>query len=215
MKLGRLSICVPLAFLLVPLFLARPIAAPPHQPWSEPVNLGATINSAFNETAPTLSKDGRSLYFSSNRPCGEGDTVLDLNIWVARRSCKKIKHSSWDASWDPPPASRSTLKDLRTVPPPSRAMVIGCFSSVIARAVWALPAPTTATSGSAGGPTSMTTRLGRAGPWRWHQLGDGRRRADIRQGRPREAGHHVQCRVAASSRPLLAVELGTPSTGVP
>jgi hypothetical protein len=33
-----------------------------------------------------LSQDGLSLYFGSTRPCGDGDTVLDFNIWVARRS---------------------------------------------------------------------------------------------------------------------------------
>lgn len=54
--------------------------------WSEPMNLGAPINSAFQENTPSISSDGLSLYFSSNRPCGEGDTVLDANVWAARRS---------------------------------------------------------------------------------------------------------------------------------
>jgi Tol biopolymer transport system component len=94
MKLGRLSL-VSSAFFVGPLLLSGLIAAPHYSPWSEPANLGATINSSFAETAPTLSKDGLSLYFSSTRPCGEGNAVLDLNIWVARRS-------SPDASWGPP-----------------------------------------------------------------------------------------------------------------
>ena len=85
MKLGRLSLNVLPALLVVPLLLSGLIAAPHYSPWSEPANLGSTINTTFNETAPTLSKDGLSLYFSSNRPCGEGVAVLDLNIWVARR----------------------------------------------------------------------------------------------------------------------------------
>ncbi len=34
--------------------------------WSEPENLGPAINSAYDETSPFLSKDGRTLYFSSN-----------------------------------------------------------------------------------------------------------------------------------------------------
>jgi hypothetical protein len=47
--------------------------------WSEPVSLGATINSTFNEQAPSLSPDGLSLYFGlrpaarrarRNRPLG-------------------------------------------------------------------------------------------------------------------------------------------------
>jgi hypothetical protein len=83
------------ALLLVPTLLPRALGAPPYSNWSTPVNLGATINSSFIETAPTLSKDGLSLYFSSNRPCGDGDAVLDLNIWVAR-------HASPEAPWDTP-----------------------------------------------------------------------------------------------------------------
>jgi hypothetical protein len=99
MNFGRLSLRVPPAVLVVPLLLSGLIAAPHYSPWSEPANLGSTINSAFNETAPTLAKDGLSLYFSSNRPCGQGDTNLDLNIWVAHRG-------SPDASWDPPECLR-------------------------------------------------------------------------------------------------------------
>ena len=57
-------------------------------PWSEPVSLGATINtSPYNDQQPALSKDGLSLYFASNRPEGPGDMVLDLNIWVSQRAC--------------------------------------------------------------------------------------------------------------------------------
>lgn len=84
-----------LASLSLPMLLFQTSAAPRYSPWSDPVNLGATINSAFIETSPTLSKNGLSLYCSSNRPCGAGDGVLDLNIWVARRS-------STEAVWDPP-----------------------------------------------------------------------------------------------------------------
>ena len=53
--------------------------------WSTPVNLGPTVNSPFGEAGPAISKDGLSLYFSSNRPTGPGDLVLDGNIWVAQR----------------------------------------------------------------------------------------------------------------------------------
>jgi hypothetical protein len=56
--------------------------------WTAPVNLGASINSAANEQNATLSKDGLSLYFSSNRVTG----VLD--IWVSRRA-------SVNSPWEP------------------------------------------------------------------------------------------------------------------
>jgi len=36
--------------------------------WSEPANLGPTINSQYDETTPFLANDGRTLFFSSNRP---------------------------------------------------------------------------------------------------------------------------------------------------
>lgn len=35
--------------------------------WTMPENLGSTINSAFDETTPFLARDGRTLYFSTNR----------------------------------------------------------------------------------------------------------------------------------------------------
>ncbi|WP_253157615.1 pre-peptidase C-terminal domain-containing protein [Stieleria tagensis] len=41
-------------------------------PFAAPSNLGPAINSPSLETAPSLSQDGLSLYFSSNRPGGEG-----------------------------------------------------------------------------------------------------------------------------------------------
>ena len=52
--------------------------------WTEPVNLGAPVNSAGNEFNPSLSPDGLSLYFNTpNRPGGLGQG----DIWVARREC--------------------------------------------------------------------------------------------------------------------------------
>jgi hypothetical protein len=85
MRSGRFTLGVPLAFVVLPLALAHLVAAPKFGPWSEPEHLAGEINSQFSETAPTLSKDGRSLYFSSTRPCFAGDAVLDLNLWVAHR----------------------------------------------------------------------------------------------------------------------------------
>ena len=41
-------------------------------PWSTPVNLGASINTTFNEQFPYLSPDGETLFFVSNRPGGFG-----------------------------------------------------------------------------------------------------------------------------------------------
>ena len=55
--------------------------------WSMPVTLPAPINTAFNDQQPSLSKDGLTLYFNSNRPEHAQDLVNDANIWVATREC--------------------------------------------------------------------------------------------------------------------------------
>jgi hypothetical protein len=52
------------------------------EPWGPPQNLGATINTAFHDTEPSISQDGLELYFSSNRPGGYGE----WNIWVTTRN---------------------------------------------------------------------------------------------------------------------------------
>lgn len=45
--------------------------------WSQPRNLGPTINSAAWEAQPSISADGRVLYFVSNRKSGKGK----MDIW--------------------------------------------------------------------------------------------------------------------------------------
>jgi OmpA-OmpF porin, OOP family len=51
--------------------------------WSEPINLGKTVNTSFQEVSPTLSSDTRSIYFSSNGLKGLGSfdvfTVVRLD----------------------------------------------------------------------------------------------------------------------------------------
>lgn len=59
--------------------------------WSDPVHLGAVVNSPFAELNPALSPDELSLYFGSNRPDGLGQ----FDIWVSQRSCL-------DCPWGPP-----------------------------------------------------------------------------------------------------------------
>jgi Tol biopolymer transport system component len=58
--------------------------------WSGPANLGPVINTAFDEVLPHISKDGLSLYFSSNRPGFGG-----YDIWVSQRATR-------DDTWGPP-----------------------------------------------------------------------------------------------------------------
>ncbi len=44
--------------------------------WSEPANMGYSINTEYWESAPSLSPDKNTLYFSSNRPGGYGGKDL-------------------------------------------------------------------------------------------------------------------------------------------
>ena len=53
-------------------------------PWSDPENLGPTVNSEFCEDFPSIAADGLSLYFASNRSGGFGRT----DIWVTKRQTK-------------------------------------------------------------------------------------------------------------------------------
>lgn len=47
--------------------------------WSQGINLGSPVNTASWEAQPSISANGRMLFFSSNRPGGEGG----MDIWFA------------------------------------------------------------------------------------------------------------------------------------
>jgi serine/threonine protein kinase/Tol biopolymer transport system component len=55
------------------------------EPWGPPRNLGSTINTEHAETAPSISADQLTLYFSSDRPGGLGGRDNDSDIWVSKR----------------------------------------------------------------------------------------------------------------------------------
>ena len=61
------------------------------EPWGTPVNLGPTVNSSALEGGPSVSLDGLSLYFNSDRPGGFGKR----DIWVTTRKTK-------NEPWSPP-----------------------------------------------------------------------------------------------------------------
>jgi tetratricopeptide (TPR) repeat protein len=50
--------------------------------WNTPVNIGAPVNTRYSEKHPTISADGRALFFTSNRPGGKGS----YDIWTSERS---------------------------------------------------------------------------------------------------------------------------------
>ena len=70
---------------------APPAQAQKYSDWSAAVNLGPAINSAFSDQQPAISKDKRSLYFTSNRPGGLGG----FDMYVSQRA-------SVNDPWGPP-----------------------------------------------------------------------------------------------------------------
>ena len=50
--------------------------------WTKPQNMGKPINSAAMETQPSISANGKTIYFASNRPGGKGG----LDIWISTLS---------------------------------------------------------------------------------------------------------------------------------
>ena len=65
-------------------------ATPVYSDWSQPINLGPGVNSAAEDFAPHVSKNGLSLYFASTRPGGLGGE----DLWVAKRASTR---DSWNA----------------------------------------------------------------------------------------------------------------------
>jgi hypothetical protein len=71
---------------------AGPAAARKFSDWGPPA-LVPNVNSEFGDFSPAISRDGRSLYISSNRPDELGSR--DNDIWVSRRD-------SVEAPWGAP-----------------------------------------------------------------------------------------------------------------
>lgn len=59
-------------------------------PWSPPVNLGPDINSRYYEARPSISWDGTTLYFWTNRDWYAPGGYRDMNVYQATRS--KLRH---------------------------------------------------------------------------------------------------------------------------
>ncbi len=95
-QMWRLLPAVLVATALLAVFCSA-AAAQQFGPWSTPVNLSSTVNSACDDQHPTLSKDGLSLIFSSTRPQDPTLTSCDvaLHLWVSQRD-------SLDSPWQAP-----------------------------------------------------------------------------------------------------------------
>src|SRR5437868_1899373 len=84
-----------------------PPATPQYSDWSAPVNLGPNINTKSGEVQVSITHQGLSLYFSSNRP-GFGQS----DIYVSRRT-------SLNAPWGPAKNLGATINSIFGDFPPS------------------------------------------------------------------------------------------------
>jgi hypothetical protein len=90
------SIAFALTLLLVT-GLFRGLGASRVSEWAQPENLGAEVNSAFEDMAPHLSSDGLALYFASTRP----ESLGGEDLWVSRRASR---HDPWGPATNLGPA---------------------------------------------------------------------------------------------------------------
>ena len=82
------SLFLVLALLVAAIAAPAAVAAPRWSEWSAPVALTTLTTDAYEEMNPVISKDGLTLYFSSDRPDGLGE----MDLWVSYRA-------STDADW--------------------------------------------------------------------------------------------------------------------
>ncbi len=70
--------------------------------WSEPSNLRSPVNTPYWESQPSISADGKTLFFSSNRPGGMGGKDLwfskmnDKNLWTEPVNMGKVINTDGD-----------------------------------------------------------------------------------------------------------------------
>ena len=92
---------------LLAFVMARPSVtqAQKYSDWSTPVNLGAVINSSLSNQGPAISKDGLSLYFTSNRSGGLGG----FDMYVSQRA------SADDSFRSPVPGSDCEYHSMKVI----------------------------------------------------------------------------------------------------
>ncbi|MFC1603476.1 protein kinase [Planctomycetota bacterium] len=87
--------------------------------WSSVVNLGSTINSSADDLTPSISFDGLSLFFGSNRPGGFGNR----DLWLTTR---ETPHNDWGTPINlAPPINSEFCEIMGSISADGRTLVIG------------------------------------------------------------------------------------------
>jgi len=58
-------------------------------PWEEPINLGSPVNTEYGEFSPSISPDGRTLYFAYQ-------SIVESSIWITQLVVPPIQEASID-----------------------------------------------------------------------------------------------------------------------
>jgi hypothetical protein len=91
---------------------------PKFSDWDPVVRLASPINSAFDDQAPVLSKDEKTLFFTSNRP---GSLNGSEDIWVSKR---KARNSPWGTPVNlGPTINTSGIERLRSLTADGRVLL--------------------------------------------------------------------------------------------
>ncbi len=77
-------------------------------PWAEAINLGPTINSPEDDYGPSISADGLTLFFNSDRPGGFGEN----DLWVTRRT---TPYEDWGPPVNLGPVVNNPANEFRPV----------------------------------------------------------------------------------------------------
>jgi hypothetical protein len=86
--------------------------------WSAPVNIGPPINTPWDDNVPVLTKDEKTLYFTSNRP---GSISGSEDIWVSHR---RNKNARWEGPVNLGPGINTEFTDrMRSITSDGRVIL--------------------------------------------------------------------------------------------
>lgn len=95
--------------------------------WAQLENLGKTVNTEFNEIAPIISPDGKTIYFSRiSHPQNTNGTKGSQDIWFS-----ELKNDKWSAARRlPSPLNKEEYNSLYSITPDGNTLLLkGAYKS--------------------------------------------------------------------------------------